>query len=298
MTNDNDIMKPLETLRKEIDSIDDEIHSLLMRRAGIASDVSKVKKNLSDSKLFIRPAREAQILRNLTDKNDGNFPNSLIVRIWREIISATLALESDFAISVFVPNDTKLGLAYELLARKYFGMDTPLKVVGTESGVLRSVRDGKSTVGVLPVPHDDSFNNNDSPWWTILASGGDDRPMIIARLPWCNNPRDAIEGLEALSVACVKPESTGDDITYVALRFIKPISREKIGKVMQDSGLSMRGAMIANTRDKNSDTHWQLFEIDGFVSEKDSRLESLNKMMGDTLDFLRVLGSYARPMRT
>lgn len=297
MTKNTSKVKSLDILREEIDSIDEKIHALLMRRAGIASDVKDVKKASLEQKNFIRPAREAQILRKLVEKHDGIFPNTLIVRIWREIISATLSLESDFTVAVISPDDLKSSLAYELLARSYFGMDTPIRSVGTESGVLRSVRDGKSSVGVVPVPHDDRFSDSENPWWTILASGGLDRPMIISRLPWCINPQDTNNGLEGLSVACVKPEETGNDMTYIALSLVKPISRGKIKEALLSSGLVMEGVAVANPREKNGDSRWQLFEVNGYITETDLRLEKFSAIIGEALGLLSILGSYARPIR-
>lgn len=288
---------PLDSLRREIDEIDEQIHDLIMRRAAIAGAVRKVKTDAGDGRGFIRPAREAEILRRLAARHDGVFPDALIVRIWREIISATLALETDFAVSVFVPEDVKTGLAYEWLARGYFGVETPVRAARTESGVLRAVRDGKAAVGVLPVPSDDRFSHDEIPWWTTLAAGGEGRPMIMARLPWRHGPEDVIAGLEALAVSCVQPEPSGDDVSYLALRFAAPVSRDKVGGALKVAGLPMIGAVVANPRASRGDPDWQLFEVDGFVADGDERLDGFAAAMEDAVDGIVVLGGYARPPR-
>jgi len=287
----------LESLRREIDEIDEQLHDLLMRRAGIARTVGEVKGRSQDGVSFIRPAREAEILRRLSERHDGVFPEAMIARIWREIISATLALETDFAVSVFMPEDVKTGLAYETLARSYFGVETPLRAARTESGVLRAVRDGRAAVGVLPVPSDDRFSHDEIPWWTTLAAGGKGRPMIMARLPWLHGPGDVVAGLEALAVAQVVPEPSGDDVSYIALGFNDSVSRDRIRRALKAAGLDMMGAAVANPRAGRGGSDWQLFEVDGFVEEGDARLDEFSAKLGDALDGVVVLGSYARPPR-
>ena len=287
----------LDSLRQQIDGIDDQIHDLLIRRADIAGVVREVKTKSGASVSFIRPAREAEILRRLAARHEGHFPTSLITRIWREIISATLTLETNFSASVFSPHDVETGLAYMWLARTYFGIDGTVRTAGTASGVLRAVRDGKAAVGVLPMPSDDRFSRDEIPWWTTLASGGEGRPMIMARLPWSHGQGDVVAGLEALVVAKVLLEPSGDDVSYVALRFTDSVSRDRIRQGLKATGLEMVGAVAANPRETRGGPAWQLFEIDGFIAEGDERLESFGAAIGDAVESMVVLGSYARPLR-
>jgi len=63
--------KTLDELRVEIDSLDQEIQSLIGARAELASAVAEVKKASEDQSVFYRPEREAQVLRAIIARNDN-----------------------------------------------------------------------------------------------------------------------------------------------------------------------------------------------------------------------------------
>ncbi|HSL92366.1 MAG TPA: chorismate mutase, partial [Candidatus Limnocylindrales bacterium] len=78
----------LKKLREEIDRLDDEILSLLNRRAQAVIEVGKIK---SEQKLrFYVPEREVEILRRISAANPGPFPDDALKAVYREIISASL----------------------------------------------------------------------------------------------------------------------------------------------------------------------------------------------------------------
>src|SRR3989304_6084616 len=105
----------LTALRKEIDAIDAEIHALIMRRAAITESIRGLK---AGDELKLRPGREANILRALVARHTGAFPRTQLVRIWREILSASLAMQGPFSVAVFA-TETAYGLWD--LARDHFG---------------------------------------------------------------------------------------------------------------------------------------------------------------------------------
>src|SRR6185437_12724944 len=79
---------PLEDLRRRIDEIDDQIHDLLMRRAELVEAIGNSKK--SENAPVLRPGREARILRRLVARHRGRLPRSVLVRLWRELLSGTV----------------------------------------------------------------------------------------------------------------------------------------------------------------------------------------------------------------
>jgi len=101
--NDDQSSKPTESgqkldlsdVRREIDAIDVEIQALLNARASAALKVAEVKLAEAQGSAvdFYRPEREAQILRSVADRNEGPMGDKAVQRIFREIISASLALE-------------------------------------------------------------------------------------------------------------------------------------------------------------------------------------------------------------
>ncbi|MEW6719542.1 MAG: prephenate dehydratase [Thermodesulfobacteriota bacterium] len=94
----------LKRLRAEIDALDDEILALLNRRAKAALEVGAIKGEMG-MKYYV-PEREAEILRRLSSVNPGPFPNEGLKAIFREIISASLALEKPLSVAFLGPRAT------------------------------------------------------------------------------------------------------------------------------------------------------------------------------------------------
>ena len=234
---------PLAALRDEIDEIDDTIHDLLKRRMALANRISETKRARGATGALLRPAREAAILRRLQERHEGPFPFPVIVRIWSEIMSATLFAEGGFAVSVFTVEEPSEESRFPDLARVYFGAETPLITARTESGVLRGVRDGKASIGVLPVPADAMSGDvgvSAEPWWLTLAVSDEERPMIVSRLPWLAGGRHAAGKTNALVVAMTPPAPSGDDVSYLAVESSDTISRDRIRSALAVAGVAVR----------------------------------------------------------
>ena len=288
---------PIAALRDEIDEIDDTIHDLLMRRMALANRISEAKRARGATGALLRPAREAAILRRLEERHEGPFPFPVIVRIWSEIMSATLFAEGGFAVSVFTVEEPSEESRFPDLARVYFGAETPLITARTESGVLRGVRDGKASIGVLPVPADAMSGDvgvSAEPWWLTLAVSDEERPMIVSRLPWLAGGRHAAGKTNALVVAMTPPAPSGDDVSYLAVESSDTISRDRIRSALAVAGVAVTGS-VAWHGDGGAPGRWQLIEVDGFVAEEDERLQRFAEKLGDDVGRIAVLGSYPRP---
>jgi chorismate mutase/prephenate dehydratase len=139
---------PLREIRKQIDAIDDQLIRLLNERADLVHEVGVVKK--ADGTEIYAPEREETLLRSLTAKNadlKGRLPESAIRAIYREIMSASLALEKDLTIAYFGPAATNTHQA----ARSKFGAS--VKYVG-EPGIAEVfdvVARGQADYGVVPI---------------------------------------------------------------------------------------------------------------------------------------------------
>ena len=90
----------LADLRRQIDDIDVAIHDLLMKRTEVAQRIGAVK---GENSVYMRPGREAVVLRRLIARHRGALPDALIVRIWREIFAAVTALQGPLAVAVYAP---------------------------------------------------------------------------------------------------------------------------------------------------------------------------------------------------
>ncbi|HSP41592.1 MAG TPA: chorismate mutase, partial [Luteolibacter sp.] len=94
----------LDDIRRQIDDIDRELLGLLNRRADLVHEIGVVKK--SNGLQIYAPEREEALLRRLIDMNQGRLPEKSIRAIYREIMSAALALEDDLTIAYLGPEGT------------------------------------------------------------------------------------------------------------------------------------------------------------------------------------------------
>ncbi|MEW6067239.1 MAG: prephenate dehydratase [Nitrospirota bacterium] len=138
-------MKELEKLRREIDEIDEHILDLLNKRADIAIEIAKIKRN--ENAKFYSPEREREILERITTLNKGPFPNDTLKVIFREIISASLSLEQPLRVACLGPLATFTHLA----ALRHFGTSALFVPVDSIKSVFDAVEAGKTEYGVVPI---------------------------------------------------------------------------------------------------------------------------------------------------
>ena len=107
---------PLLDLRNEIDALDQQIMENISARARCAQTVAEIKEKLGDT-AYYKPEREAQVLRSVMEKNTGPLGNEDMARLFRQIMSACLALEQHIKVAFLGPEGTFTQEA----ALKHFG---------------------------------------------------------------------------------------------------------------------------------------------------------------------------------
>ena len=137
----------LDQIRSDIDSVDQQIHDLINRRARLAEAVAKAKFATEEDPLFYRPEREAQVLRKVMERNEGPLSDATVARLFREIMSACLALEAPQSIAFLGPEGTFTQAA----ALKHFGQDAVVRPLMTIDEIFREVEAGSAHYGVVPV---------------------------------------------------------------------------------------------------------------------------------------------------
>ncbi|MDO9597347.1 MAG: prephenate dehydratase [Azoarcus sp.] len=132
----------LLNLRNQIDHLDEEILARLSERARCAQRVGQIKMGN-----IYRPEREAQVLRRLADLNPGPLPGGAVQKIFREIMSACLALEQPLKVAYLGP----AGTFSESASRKHFGSAPNFLPTASIDDVFRMVESGNADYGVVPV---------------------------------------------------------------------------------------------------------------------------------------------------
>ena len=135
----------LEKMRNKIDILDRKLISLLNLRAEITKEIGKEKINTGKS--IYSPEREMQVLRKITSLNKGPLKISALEAIYREIMSASLALEKLLKVAYMGPQASFSNLA----ALKRFGSQMNYVACGGIPEVFLEVERGAADYGVVPV---------------------------------------------------------------------------------------------------------------------------------------------------
>ncbi len=138
----------LPEIRKQIDVIDEQLVQLFNERADLVHEVGVVKK--AEGTAIYAPEREEQVLRALVEKNrarGGRLPDKAILAIYREIMSASLALEKDLTIAFLGPEATYTHQA----ARSKFGASVNYAPQVNIADVFDRVARGQADYGVVPI---------------------------------------------------------------------------------------------------------------------------------------------------
>ena len=131
--------------RVQIDKIDDDILKIINKRAKLVQDIARIKHDKKGK--FYVPSREHNIYKRLKKNNKGPLSQKAVNAIFREIMSASLALENPLLISFMGPPASFTHLA----AQEKFGSSLDYVEEKTITDVFDSVEKSRSDYGVVPI---------------------------------------------------------------------------------------------------------------------------------------------------
>ena len=135
----------LDDWRSRINNLDEEILNLLNRRGQVALQIGELKRQ-QDLPYFV-PERESEILDRLVARNEGPLSADAVRAIWREILSACLALEHPLPVAYLGPPAT---FTHQAAVRR-FGSSTQFLPVRSIVEIFDEVERGRAQYGVVPV---------------------------------------------------------------------------------------------------------------------------------------------------
>src|SRR5687767_14338406 len=135
----------LDDWRSRINDLDNQILNLLNQRAEAALHIGDLKRR-QDLPVY-SPEREAEVLARLTSRNAGPLPPEAVRAVWREVMSACLALERPLAVAFLGPLATFTHQA----ALQHFGSAVGCVPARSIAGVFDEVERGQADYGVVPV---------------------------------------------------------------------------------------------------------------------------------------------------
>ncbi len=205
----------LEELRKEIDKIDTEIFNLLIKRLGFVKKVGQVKKSTESARSIIRPAREANMLRDIYKRSKAQSLPENIAKgfsvIWRQIISVSINYEEKTNISYLKGDNI-------FYAKEYFGSFSDYTECKTNEKIFGNIKSGKSNIAIFPL----NKNEKDRPWWLEMAENHYDY-SLFAGFPFFEDKE-----ITSIAISNITPEPSGNDIFVYVLK-------GKLPKVMEDN---------------------------------------------------------------
>ena len=134
-------MSDIESLRRQIDQLDDELAALVQRRAGLAQQIGELKGGAP----VYRPEREAEILKRISAKK-GPLSAERLLTVFREVISACRALEQSIRVSYLGPE----GTFSEQAVRKHFGRAVEALATASVDEAFRRCESGTAQFTVVP----------------------------------------------------------------------------------------------------------------------------------------------------
>ena len=147
----------LKALRRHIDALDAQVVKLINQRAATAVRIGALK-----AKEGLKPysaSRELQVYRKVAAHNQGPLSAQAFQAIYREIMSATIALEQPTRVA-FAPGPA--GSFTHLAARNKFGASVEYIPMRDIRDVFLSVARGRADYGVVPIENSTEGGVNQS----------------------------------------------------------------------------------------------------------------------------------------
>jgi chorismate mutase-like protein len=280
--------KTVAEIRQEIDTLDNKLHDLLMKRADLVLAIGEEKRKSGVQ--IIQPDREIVMLRRLLGRHKGLLPKEAIVRIWRELVGAVSLLQTGLKVAVYAPDDAS-GVTYWDRAKDYFSSVLPMQKVSNVLAALAAVRESEATFAVVPWPEDSQPN----PWWAFLLEENGAQPLrIIARLPL--GDRSAADGgsqHKSLAVARLRFDASGADRSFIALEVPGTISRARVVDKAKEIGFAP--ISLHSAERKGAGTMLHLMETGGYVAPDDERLGRMLEKLEYPEGKCLCVGGYPEP---
>jgi chorismate mutase/prephenate dehydratase len=135
----------IDTLRQKIDRLDTRLVALLNQRLALASEIGRLKRS-EDGRIYVAE-REDRVLRKVCDQNRGPMKNAALRAIYREVMSAAIALEKPLRIAYLGPEATNTHQA----AINKFGASVEYHGMATIADIFMAVEKCEADYGVVPI---------------------------------------------------------------------------------------------------------------------------------------------------
>ena len=152
-----DIETELQHLRQQIDSLDNDLLSLLNRRMEVVKKVGELKR--SNNALIYRPEREKYIIDRLEKRSQAGLLNRpAIEAIFLEIFAVARNIELPERISYLGPEGS---FTHQAAESRFGGMSEYL-AMGSIRSVFEATETGRARYGVVPIENNQEGSVNET----------------------------------------------------------------------------------------------------------------------------------------
>ena len=137
------MMKNIEDLRTEIDTLDEQLLELLQRRAALSVEVGALKQGQG----IYDPSRERDILERLAARLRPPLTREMLAGVFGTIFSLSRGLQTRRKVAFFGPEGSYTHSA----ALAVFALDAELCPQDSIESVIQEVLTGRAELGVVPV---------------------------------------------------------------------------------------------------------------------------------------------------
>ena len=205
--------KKLDTLRGDINSLDDKILDLLKQRAEIVTEIGEQKKSKTD---IVDVQREQKVLDRLLQNSKTKYSKDSIVRIWREIFQASTKLQEDNTSLITTKRSINSINIYKGGKSSAMGKDNIIKLSSNENSygpspkVLDYINKSKTLLNSHRYPSIDGIELREKIAIThnlnanrIILGCGSDETLLFAALAFCKDGDEIVHakhGFEMYSI--------------------------------------------------------------------------------------------------
>lgn len=281
-------------LRHEIDEIDEKIISLLAQRMSVIGRVGVLKRS-NQEKFFIRSNREADMIKNLIRKSDNILPKSIIISIWRKIITTANMCEQPLQIAVHNPQNAA---ALNYLIKEYYNDSVPLHNFDSANNIILALEKNEAQIAIFALP---KFNDEEKKsdlqetWWIALANNRNGL-KVFAKLPFFefDDAKKNNEQIKLVALAIKEPEKSSSDNSLLYVEAVKEISKNQILSALKEQNLAAKILKIVQLKQVEGIVFY-LVEIDGFYLEADEPIKNFSK--SKIKPYVKILGHYATSIK-
>lgn len=264
-------------LQKQIEDIDSELYNLLMKRTEL------VKQQGDTNAVANTLGREATAIKKLLKSHHGDFPEYVIAKIWREILSASACLKEKLRFSIFGQdhNNSLINIVQE-----HFGSYVDYETYGSFGQVINPLTAHEVQLAIIPC-HDHDMNQK--PWWNSFSAVSEDGLQIIAKLPFVCS-KEARSEDEVYVVSLSAPDQSGADITLFSIETDHDVSSSTLNEELEKRGFN--GVKVLCVANVDEETKSMLVEVNGYIKTDDKRLSDVEELFKN----FNIAGAYARPV--